>query len=300
MKRTLAILLLCLLFTACRIPSDNTDPIESPLPTAPAEQYIRTGGTDGTYPRTVRIDSTNALADYLSSVDLTALRTATSDYDKAFFTDFTLLLILLEEPSGSIRHAVTAIDENANGDLAVTVDRTMPGDGTDDMAYWHILVPLPRGFGEGKISLILNDHTVVSEDSVRCIPVGSIDTSSAQAFVIASADELAGWCAAHGFKNSPAFRDALAEYDDEFFRASNLAVILLPPDSSMRRWRVDSVEWYWSDEEEHGGYDIRIAGLYPANGEVTADLLPQTLLFPLPSGALADAHLRLTITHGTY
>ena len=300
MKRILSLLLICLLCTACRVSADKIEPSAPPTPTAPAEQYIRAGGTGGSYPRTVRLDSADALADYLTAADSTALRTAANDYDSAFFTDFTLLLILLEEPSGSIRHTVTAVDAAESGALTVTIDRTLSGDATDDMAYWHICLLLPRGFGEGEVSLILNDHTIVIEDDVRCIPAGSIDLTAAQAFSIASTDELTGWCAAHGFKNSPTFRDALAEYDDEFFRFSNLAVILLPPDSSMRRWQVDSVEWYWSAEANHGGYNIRLAGLYPEGGEVTADLLPQTLLFPLPGGELADEHLHLTITHGSY
>ncbi len=303
MKRILPLLLLCLLCTACRSAAklaDTTAPDETAVTSVPAEQYVRTGGIGGSFPRTLRIDSPDELADYLAAADSPALRTAAEDYDSAFFADCTLLLILLEEPSGAIRHIVTDVDTADSGALTVTIDRSLPGDATDDMAYWHILLPLPRSFGGDEVNLVLNDHTVVSEEDVRCLPVGLVDTAEAQAFVIASTTELEGWSFAHGLTNSPAFRDALAAYDDEFFAQSNLAIITLPADSSMRRWRVDSVEWYWSVEEDHGGYNIRIAGLYPDGGEVTADLLPQTLLFPLPGGELAAEHLHLTLTHGTY
>ena len=120
-------------------------------------QYIRTDGyNEGVrYPIVTVIHSVDELnAYYEANKDQYSLerRTGTiySDstvgfldacdkYTEEYFKNRMLLMILLEEGSGSVRHKVERV---ANGVDGITVDITtiVPEVGTDDMAEWHILI----------------------------------------------------------------------------------------------------------------------------------------------------------------
>lgn len=66
---------------------------------------------------------------------------ACDKYDEAYFDDNALILILLEESSGSVRHEVTDVSRDTDsGGCCVTIRRRVPDVGTCDMAEWHILV----------------------------------------------------------------------------------------------------------------------------------------------------------------
>lgn len=65
---------------------------------------------------------------------------ACDQYDDAFFEDHRLILVLLEEGSGSTRHKVTAVRQNQDGELTVDIETIVPEVGTCDMALWHIFV----------------------------------------------------------------------------------------------------------------------------------------------------------------
>ena len=74
---------------------------------------------------------------------------ALPDRDEAFFTDHELVLILLEEGSGSIDHEITDVLPGPDG-VTVAVRRIVPEVCTADMAAWLVLVELPAGAaGEG-------------------------------------------------------------------------------------------------------------------------------------------------------
>ncbi len=129
-------------------------------------QYIRTNGYhDGVrYPVVTVIHSVDELnAYYEANKDKYSLerRTGTiySDssigflgacdkYDEEYFEDQILLMVLLEEGSGSIRHKVERV---ANGADGITVDITtiVPEIGTCDMAEWHILIEPEAGVFAG-------------------------------------------------------------------------------------------------------------------------------------------------------
>ena len=68
---------------------------------------------------------------------------AADKYDDAFFATHTLVLVLLQESSGSVRHEVTKVS-NDEGVTEITVRRDVPQIGTTDMAQWHIFVELPN------------------------------------------------------------------------------------------------------------------------------------------------------------
>jgi hypothetical protein len=64
-------------------------------------------------------------------------------YTDGFFTDHYLVIVLLEENSGSIRHEVEKIDEQGN----IFIKRILPGDYmTADMAEWHIVIEINKNF----------------------------------------------------------------------------------------------------------------------------------------------------------
>ncbi len=126
-------------------------------------RYIRTDGYhDGVrYPIVTRIDSVGALRAYYEEnrekYDLSRKETVYADtaigfadameaYDDAWFKTHQLLLVLVEESSGSVRHAVTKV--TAGPDAAVEIDRLVPEVGTADMAEWHILIETDRVFDD--------------------------------------------------------------------------------------------------------------------------------------------------------
>ena len=120
-------------------------------------QYVRTDGyhENARYPAVTVIRSTIELNRYYHQhkdvYDLERRADPASDstigfldacdrYDDAFFEEESLILVLLEEPSGSIRHRVTAVQKAESGSLTVNISHIVPEIGTDDMAQWHIFV----------------------------------------------------------------------------------------------------------------------------------------------------------------
>lgn len=82
-------------------------------------------------------------------------------YDSTFFTDHSLIMILLEEGSGSVRHEIDDITCE-DGATTITIRRILPSDpATDDMAEWHVLVELPKDSpvleNPDAISVVLKD-----------------------------------------------------------------------------------------------------------------------------------------------
>ncbi len=125
-------------------------------------QYIRTNGYhDGVrYPVVTVIHSVDELnAYYEANKDKYSLERRTdtiySDssigfldacdkYDDKYFEDKILLLVLLEEGSGSIRHKVTRVATNEEA-IVVDITTIVPEVGTCDMAEWHILIEPEAG-----------------------------------------------------------------------------------------------------------------------------------------------------------
>ena len=139
-------------------------------------QIIRTDGYhDGViYPKVTLIDSAEELNRYYEEnralYDFSHKETVYADttigfadaiemYDDAWFRDHQLILVLLEEGSGSVRHEVTGV---RGGEMPeVTVTRLVPEVGTDDMAEWHILIGVDRLFEPGT-----EIHATVEERAV--------------------------------------------------------------------------------------------------------------------------------------
>jgi hypothetical protein len=123
-------------------------------------QYIRTNGylSGAVYPQSRIIASREALLSYYEEnrdkYDLARKDKVYADttvgfldaidrYDEAFFRDHSLLVVLLEEGSGSVRHEVTGV-RHRPGRYNVEIQRKVPEVGTDDMAEWHLLIEVAR------------------------------------------------------------------------------------------------------------------------------------------------------------
>ena len=125
-------------------------------------QYIRTnGGPEEGYPYHTVISSRAELEAYYEShkdsYDLERRETVYSDstigfldacdkYDDAYFERQNLVLIVLQEGSGSIRHEITDVRRNMeNGGWDITIDSKSPEVVTDDMAQWHLFLEVQMG-----------------------------------------------------------------------------------------------------------------------------------------------------------
>ena len=123
----------------------------------PRVQYIRTDGycEEERYPQVVVVESASALEEYIeenhwiyafgcrdaavAEADGTFVQ-AVEAYDAAWFDQYTLVLVLVEEGSGSNRHEVQGITAEGN----IIIKRIIPEVGTCDMALWHMLLELPK------------------------------------------------------------------------------------------------------------------------------------------------------------
>lgn len=135
-------------------------------------QYIRTDGyIDAiSYPVISIIHSTDELNEYyLKNKDIYYLDKrsevignstigflgAVEKYDNAYFNDSVLVLLLLEEGSGSIRHQITDIKRN-EGFVEISINKLVPNYGTDDIAQWHIIVELQKGtISDSEIKVVI-------------------------------------------------------------------------------------------------------------------------------------------------
>jgi len=119
-------------------------------------QYFRTGGyvPETEYPYVVIVQSAEELTDYISTndkdynfgtrestdtVESGGLLTTSEAYDDAFFSKNALLIVVVQEPSGSNRHEFLGFGEKNE----IRIRRIVPEVGTTDMADWHILIELP-------------------------------------------------------------------------------------------------------------------------------------------------------------
>ncbi len=66
---------------------------------------------------------------------------ACDKYDGDFFKTKSLVFVLLEEGSGSIRHKVTSVKGDTDS-LIVDIEKNVPFCCSDDMAEWHIIIEL--------------------------------------------------------------------------------------------------------------------------------------------------------------
>lgn len=109
-------------------------------------------------------------------------------YDAAYFEKQCLILVLLKEGSGSVRHKVDRVG-TGDGSTVISIQTITPEVGTCDMALWHILIePEPAlavpEVGDGDVTLLLDETEAV-------MPERTVTYSTEQAQM--SVKLLAGW-----------------------------------------------------------------------------------------------------------
>ena len=138
-------------------------------------QYIHTPGPyDATYPKTVVIRSRQELMAYYETqkdtyflarrenygADYTiGFLDACDRYDDAYFENRILVLVLLQEPSGSNRHQVSSVVKDDTGMLNIRITSLIPEAGDCDMAQWHLFIEPAAGVqleNDTNINLILS------------------------------------------------------------------------------------------------------------------------------------------------
>ena len=168
MKFRIALLLLAaLLLVSCHKPADISDSLGIGRHTVMEEKndsidvnfeasYTRTDGyiEKKTYPHVTVINSRAELEKYTAdyegqynfyhTADSKGFYDVVTPYDAVFFADNSLIMILLEEGSGSVRHEVSGI-QYKDGETTIEISRIVPmGDATDDMAEWHVVIEIEK------------------------------------------------------------------------------------------------------------------------------------------------------------
>ena len=111
-------------------------------------QYIRAGSKKelSAYPAVKIIRSANEMSRYLKKEThmSDALVNACQKYDADYFKEQILIIVLLEEGSGSVRHEVEKVGAD-NTHAVIQIKSIAPEVGTCDMAWWHILIEPEAG-----------------------------------------------------------------------------------------------------------------------------------------------------------
>ena len=111
-------------------------------------QYIRAGSKKelSAYPAVKIIRSANEMSRYLKKEThmSDALVNACQKYDADYFKEQILIIVLLEEGSGSVRHEVEKVGSD-NTHAVIQIKSIAPEVGTCDMAWWHILIEPEAG-----------------------------------------------------------------------------------------------------------------------------------------------------------
>jgi hypothetical protein len=187
LKRSILLIIAALLLSGCApgahggVSPSQTGAAQSTAPGVMeipfAAQYIRTDGyvSGKKYPVTTVIRSVSELEEYYDANrdtynlgDKDSIRSESSErnvfadaaqkYDGAYFESNALILILLEEPSGSIRHNVSSVTDG-NG-LDITIERLLPEEGTCDMAEWHIFVEIAKDKASDNVTVTFTDVNI--------------------------------------------------------------------------------------------------------------------------------------------
>ena len=111
-------------------------------------QYIRAGSKKelSAYPAVKIIRSANEMSRYLKKETHMSeeLVSACEKYNADYFKEQILIIVLLEEGSGSVRHEVENVGSD-NTHAVIQIKSIAPEVGTCDMAWWHILIEPEAG-----------------------------------------------------------------------------------------------------------------------------------------------------------
>lgn len=314
----LTVLSLLLSLTACldtQMPDDPSDSESDPPPAdAPVNdtsfdaQYSRSGYPEQLGPLAVTVIRTRWELDcYLdtfpypdASVDnAPTLIQLCERYDEEFFSSRDLIIVFLMEGSGSIRHQVNAVyRDSATGTWAIDIERIIPEVGTDDEAWWQILIEPPKD-----MRVQAGDTFLIGEHTLSPVPLDTFgydygdvqyvrtngrapDAEFPSSLIIRSKQELLDYYENNktyynmdsSWDESPAFRDAIERYDDAYFAERELLIVLMEEPSGSIRHKVNCM-WDVIIEGERI-YNISITSFKSMYGD--SDIAQWHILIELP------------------
>lgn len=245
-------------------------------------QYVRTDGyQDGArFPKVKIIRSTEELNSYYEAnkdtFNLERKEKVYSDttvgflgacdkYDGAYFEKGYLVLVLLEEGSGSIHHEVTGSTISSDGDLGIYIKRIVPEFGTCDMAEWHIILEMAKSVeikDENSVRIFLSACAASGEDHVH-------QTASEPQTV---ADPISGYC---GNTQTTVYIDgeAYTFMYDHSVTLTDILINLAYDPNKICRCRPE----YTVDTEFGKGYGINLTAGYARCEKGQADLTKEQI-----------------------
>ena len=161
----MVLLVIFTIFAACASRGDNNSEdsrgtlslsSDSSL-AAPDVQYIRVGSGFGprnpTYTVISSVNELNQFSNNLNNNSFweTEYRNVIANYSNVYFADNFLVMVQLEENSGSNRHKVERIDRNGD----IIIEQLIPEIGTADMATWNIIIELNNSLKREQFQVIL-------------------------------------------------------------------------------------------------------------------------------------------------
>jgi len=138
-------------------PKDTNHALDTSSQIVPNAHYIRIGSGFGPrQPAYTIVSSMNELAQNSSSFNQgafweTEYTNVIAKYTDNYFTDNFLVIVLLEENSGSNRHKVESVDRDGN----IVIQQLIPEIGTSDMATWNIIIELDNSFKLEQFQVVL-------------------------------------------------------------------------------------------------------------------------------------------------
>lgn len=112
------------------------------------DQYLRVAYGYTPEPGARIIGSTQSLEEFLDQFPFDGLTGLFPQYDEAYFETGQLLAVVVEEPSGSVRHRILP-QRGLSTTGQVTIQRQVPEICTDDMAAWLILAETNTFYHDG-------------------------------------------------------------------------------------------------------------------------------------------------------
>ena len=172
MKKFVSFMLACavlaVVMIGCQSYSAKASKEYDPMNVTYKVSYFRTNGDvpGAEYPKTTVIEKTNQLEEYYTkNKDLydfeyqtdtePSFRKAIEAYDEVFFKKNSLIVVLLEENTGSARHSIQKVQADRDR-IEIAIKRTVPEIRTEDMAQWHIVFEVEKaalGDKEIKVSV---------------------------------------------------------------------------------------------------------------------------------------------------
>lgn len=110
--------------------------------------YFRVSWSEDQYPDYLHISDYQALQDYLDTLQGDWYKEQVFEYfsegfDESYFDYGQLIVVSIEEGSGSNRHIVRSFNVVDN-ELVIEIERQVPDIGTSDMALWHVIIEFDK------------------------------------------------------------------------------------------------------------------------------------------------------------